>query len=78
MPEKISKTIYDKVYGNHIVDSQKDGLDLLYIDAQLGHEVTSAVAFDELRASGIQPSKKNLLFTEDHNIPTTKVLYKDI
>ena len=78
MPEKISKTIYDKVYGNHIVDSQKDGLDLLYIDAQLGHEVTSAVAFDELRASGIQPSKKNLLFTEDHNIPTTKGLYKDI
>ena len=82
MPKKVlqtqPKTIYEKIYDQHVVDSLEGGFDLLFIDAQLGHEVTSSQAFDELRKSKIQPSKKNLLFTEDHNIPTTKGRYKDI
>ena len=67
MPKKVlqtqPKTIYEKIYDQHVVDSLEGGFDLLFIDAQLGHEVTSSQAFDELRKSKIQPSKKNLLFT---------------
>lgn len=65
------KTLYDKIFDNHIVKDLGDGLYLLAIDRHLMHEVTSPQAFTSMKASGRKPfDKKSLLLTEDHNIPT--------
>jgi len=66
------KTLYDKLWDDHVVHTEDDGSCLIYIDRQLLHEVTSPQAFEGLRISGRQPWRvaRNLAVA-DHNIPTT-------
>jgi 3-isopropylmalate/(R)-2-methylmalate dehydratase large subunit len=66
------RTLYDKVFDDHVVDRQEDGTCLLYIDRHLVHEVTSPQAFEGLRMTGRQvrhPEKT--LAVVDHNVPTS-------
>jgi len=66
------RTLYDKIWDDHLVDEQSDGTCLLYIDRHLVHEVTSPQAFEGLRLSGrkVRAPEKTLLVV-DHNVPTT-------
>lgn len=66
------RTLYDKIFDDHIVDRQEDGTCLLYIDRHLVHEVTSPQAFEGLRMTGrkVRAPEKTLAVV-DHNIPTT-------
>ena len=68
----MAKTLYDKIFDDHIVDQQPDGTCLLYIDRHLVHEVTSPQAFEGLRMSGraVRAPQKTLAVV-DHNVPTT-------
>lgn len=64
------RTLAEKVWERHVVASEDDR-DLLYIDLHLVHEVTSAQAFDGLRAAGRRVRRPDLtLATADHNVPT--------
>ncbi|MEM6464156.1 MAG: 3-isopropylmalate dehydratase large subunit [Pseudomonadota bacterium] len=66
------KTLYDKIWDEHVVHSQDDGTSLLYIDRHLVHEVTSPQAFEGLRNSGRAVRHPNrTLAVVDHNVPTT-------
>jgi 3-isopropylmalate/(R)-2-methylmalate dehydratase large subunit len=67
-----ARTLYDKIWDDHLVDEQPDGTCLLYIDRHLVHEVTSPQAFEGLRLSGrkVRAPEKTLLVV-DHNVPTT-------
>jgi 3-isopropylmalate/(R)-2-methylmalate dehydratase large subunit len=67
-----ARTLYDKIWDDHLVDEQPDGTCLLYIDRHLVHEVTSPQAFEGLRMSGrkVRAPDKTLLVV-DHNVPTT-------
>ncbi|MFZ5677233.1 MAG: 3-isopropylmalate dehydratase large subunit [Pseudomonadota bacterium] len=66
------RTLYDKIWDDHLVDEQPDGTCLLYIDRHLVHEVTSPQAFEGLRMSGrkVRHPEKTLAVV-DHNVPTT-------
>ena len=66
------RTLYDKIWDDHMVDEQPDGTCLLYIDRHLVHEVTSPQAFEGLRTSGrkVRAPEKTLAVV-DHNIPTS-------
>ena len=66
------RTLYDKIWDDHLVDEQPDGTCLLYIDRHLVHEVTSPQAFEGLRLTGrkVRAPEKTLLVV-DHNVPTT-------
>ncbi len=66
------RTLYDKIWDDHLVDEQPDGTCLLYIDRHLVHEVTSPQAFEGLRNSGrkVHAPEKTLAVV-DHNVPTT-------
>jgi len=65
------KTLYDKIWNEHIVHQQDDGTTLLYVDRHLIHEVTSPQAFEGLRLSKRKVRKSNLtLAVADHNVPT--------
>jgi 3-isopropylmalate/(R)-2-methylmalate dehydratase large subunit len=65
------KTLYDKLWDEHLVKITDDGNALLYIDRQLLHEVTSPQAFEGLRLAGRQPWRVNAnLAVPDHNVPT--------
>ena len=66
------KTLYDKLWDDHVVRDNEDGTSLLYIDRHLVHEVTSPQAFEGLRLAGRKPWRvdANLAVT-DHNVPTT-------
>lgn len=67
----MGKTIIEKIWSKHLVTQVEDGPDVLYIDRQYIHEVTSPQAFDGLRARGIKvfrPEKTTA--TPDHNVPT--------
>ncbi|WP_415879066.1 3-isopropylmalate dehydratase large subunit [Methylomonas sp. TEB] len=66
------KTLYDKLWDDHVVHTEDDGSCLIYIDRQLLHEVTSPQAFDGMRMSGRQPWRvaRNLAVA-DHNVPTS-------
>ncbi|AEF54931.1 3-isopropylmalate dehydratase large subunit [Marinomonas posidonica] len=67
------KTLYDKLWDNHLVQQRDDGSALIYIDLQLLHEVTSPQAFEGLRLAGRKPWRISAsLATPDHNVPTTK------
>src|SRR5690348_13054279 len=66
------RTLYDKIWDDHLVDEQPDGTCLIYIDRHLVHEVTSPQAFEGLRTAGRKvhaPSKT--LAVVDHNVPTS-------
>lgn len=65
------KTLFDKVWENHVVQSLPDGSSLLYIDRHLVHEVTSSQAFEGLVVNNRKIRRPDLTFaTMDHNIPT--------
>src|SRR5882724_11498344 len=65
------RTLFEKVWNEHIVSSPPDRLPLLYIDLHLVHEVTSPQAFDGLRSAGRRVRQPNrTVATVDHNIPT--------
>ena len=67
----MGKTLFDKIYDNHVVSSIPDGPDVFYIDVQYIHEVTSPQAFDGLRKRGIPVARpKQVCATPDHNVPT--------
>jgi 3-isopropylmalate/(R)-2-methylmalate dehydratase large subunit len=66
------RTLYDKIWDDHVVDRQDDGTCLLYIDRHLVHEVTSPQAFEGLRTAHrtVRAPQKTLAVV-DHNVPTT-------
>lgn len=65
------KTLFDKVWDSHVVDSIENGPQILYIDKHLIHEVTSPQAFNELEDRGIPIFRPNqIVATADHNTPT--------
>src|ERR1700674_4318790 len=66
------RTLYDKIWDDHVVHTQPDGTCLLYVDRHLVHEVTSPQAFEGLRMAGrkVRAPEKTLAVV-DHNIPTT-------
>ena len=66
------KTLYDKIWEEHVVHEDDDGTCLLYIDRHLVHEVTSPQAFEGLRMAGrrVRAPQKTLAVV-DHNVPTT-------
>lgn len=67
----MSKTLFDKVWESHIVDSIPKGPSVLYIDRHFIHEVTSPQAFEELKNRTLLILKKErIIATVDHNVPT--------
>ncbi len=72
MADNAPKTLYDKIFDDHVVDRQPDGTCLLYIDRHLVHEVTSPQAFEGLRMAGrkVHAPEKTLAVV-DHNVPTS-------
>ncbi|HTV70781.1 MAG TPA: 3-isopropylmalate dehydratase large subunit [Rhizobiaceae bacterium] len=66
------RTLYDKIFDDHVVDRQPDGTCLLYIDRHLVHEVTSPQAFEGLRMTNrtVRHPEKTLAVV-DHNVPTS-------
>ena len=68
----MSRTLYDKLWDDHVVYSEEDGTATIYIDRQLLHEVTSPQAFEGLRINH-RPvwRSKSILAVPDHNVPTT-------
>jgi 3-isopropylmalate/(R)-2-methylmalate dehydratase large subunit len=67
-----AKTLYEKLWDEHVVRVDESGTALLYIDRQLVHEVTSPQAFEGLRLSGRKPWRPDAnIATPDHNVPTT-------
>ena len=67
-----AKTLYDKLWHDHVVRSEEDGTALLYIDRHLVHEVTSPQAFEGLRLAGRTPWRSDsIVAVPDHNVPTT-------
>lgn len=67
-----AKTLYDKLWDDHLVLSQDDGMDLIYIDRHLLHEVTSPQAFEGLKLAQRNPWRIDAnLAVPDHNVPTT-------
>ena len=68
----MSKTLYDKIWENHLVHEQDDGTCLIYVDRHLIHEVTSPQAFEGLRIQKRKVRRPELtLAVPAHNVPTT-------
>ncbi|MEL7444285.1 MAG: 3-isopropylmalate dehydratase large subunit [Pseudomonadota bacterium] len=66
------RTLYEKIWDDHVVETREDGTSLVYIDRHLVHEVTSPQAFEALRISGRNVRRPELtLAVPDHNLPTT-------
>lgn len=66
------KTLYDKIWDEHVVHTEEDGTSILYIDRHLVHEVTSPQAFEGLREAGRKVWRvSSIVATADHNTPTT-------
>jgi 3-isopropylmalate/(R)-2-methylmalate dehydratase large subunit len=67
-----ARTLYDKIWEDHLVEDAADGTCLIYVDRHLVHEVTSPQAFEGLRLAGrkVHAPEKTLLVV-DHNVPTT-------
>ena len=68
----MARTLYDKLWDDHVVHMEEDGTTVLYIDRQLLHEVTSPQAFEGLSLAQ-RPVWRNSanLAVSDHNVPTT-------
>jgi len=73
------RTLYDKIWDDHVVSVEPDGTTLLYIDRHLVHEVTSPQAFEGLRMSRrkVRAPQKTLAVV-DHNVPTSPDRVKGI
>lgn len=68
----MSKTLYDKLWDEHVVTAEGDGTATIYIDRHLMHEVTSPQAFEGLRLAKRKPWRESsVVATADHNTPTT-------
>ena len=68
----MSRTLYDKIWDEHVVHAEEDGTAVLYIDRHLVHEVTSPQAFEGLRQAGRKVWRvSSIVATADHNTPTT-------
>ena len=66
------RTLYEKIWDAHVVETRDDGTCLVYIDRHLVHEVTSPQAFEGLRLAGRKVRRPDLtLAVPDHNVPTT-------
>lgn len=66
------RTLYEKIWDTHVVETRDDGTALIYIDRHLVHEVTSPQAFEALRVSNRPVRRPDLtLAVPDHNLPTT-------
>ena len=66
------RTLYEKIWDAHVVETREDGTALIFIDRHLVHEVTSPQAFEALRANGRTVRRPDLtLAVPDHNVPTT-------
>ena len=66
------RTLYDKIWDEHVVHTEEDGTSILYIDRHLVHEVTSPQAFEGLRQAGRKVWRvSSIVATADHNTPTT-------
>ena len=67
----MKKTLFEKIWDSHVVESIPDGPDILYIDKHLIHEVTSPQAFNELKERNISVFRPDrIVATADHNTPT--------
>ena len=67
------KTLYDKLWDDHLVKQRDDGSCLIYIDRHILHEVTSPQAFEGLDLAGRKPWRLDAnIATPDHNVPTDK------
>jgi len=68
----MARTLYDKLWDEHVVHTEEDGTAVLYIDRHLVHEVTSPQAFEGLREAGRKVWRaSSVVATADHNTPTT-------
>jgi 3-isopropylmalate/(R)-2-methylmalate dehydratase large subunit len=68
----MGRTLYDKLWDDHVVHTEDDGTAILYIDRHLVHEVTSPQAFEGLRQTGRPVWRvSSIVATADHNTPTT-------
>ena len=70
--QPMGRTLYDKIWDEHVVHTEEDGTAILYIDRHLVHEVTSPQAFEGLRETGRKVWRvSSIVATADHNTPTT-------
>jgi 3-isopropylmalate/(R)-2-methylmalate dehydratase large subunit len=68
----MGRTLYDKIWDEHVVHTEEDGTAILYIDRHIVHEVTSPQAFEGLRQAGRKVWRvSSIVATADHNTPTT-------
>ncbi len=68
----MGRTLYDKLWDEHVVHTEEDGTAVLYIDRHLVHEVTSPQAFEGIRQAGRKVWRvSSIVATADHNTPTT-------
>ena len=66
------QTLFDKIWHSHLVEMQDDGINILYIDRHLLHEVLSPQAFEGLRMAGRKVRRPDAnLAVADHNVPAT-------
>ncbi len=71
MKRELSKTLFEKIWAKHVVQSKAGFPDVLYIDRHFIHEVTSPQAFDGLRTRKIPVARpEQTIATADHNVPT--------
>ena len=70
--ENTPRTMFEKIWDDHVVHAESGKQTVLYIDLQLVHEVTSPQAFEGLRLAGrtVRRSERTVA-TADHNVPTT-------
>ncbi|MDQ3845010.1 MAG: aconitase family protein, partial [Bacteroidota bacterium] len=67
----MAKTLFDKIWEKHVVESIPDGPSVLYIDKHFIHEVTSPQAFAGLEKRGLKVARpQQVIATADHNVPT--------
>lgn len=66
------RTLFDKIWDDHVVETLPDGTSILYIDRHLVHEVTSPQAFEGLRLAGRRlRHPERTIAVVDHNVPTS-------
>ena len=69
----VGKTLYDKLWQDHLVVTREDNTSLIYVDRHLIHEVTSPQAFEGLKLAHRKPFRLSAnLAMPDHNVPTTR------
>ena len=72
----MSKTLYDKIWENHLVHEQNDGTTLIYVDRHLVHEVTSPQAFEGLRLQKRKVRRAKLYYLRDRKGKSARIAEK--